>query len=151
MEFRLATFILFVAVSAAYGQDIMTLCAQTQIRPGSHYIRSPNNCSEFYLCNGMFPQPLACGKTTVFSQSQQICVWRNSQYDDCDRQVYGGKFNDPLCNAFPSGVNRDPADCTRFIPCFQRTSYPSMSCQSGLYFHVELQRCTGDRPVDCRV
>ncbi|GAB1608641.1 uncharacterized protein LOC115213541 [Argonauta hians] len=149
MEFRLAAAVLLLAVSAVYSQDIINLCRQTEIRAGSHYIRSPNNCSEFYLCNAMFPLPLACGRDTVFSQSQQICVWRNSQFDDCNRVIYGGKFNDPLCNQHPFGVNRDPQDCHRFIPCFNRTSYPSMACQLNLYFDERLQRCTENMPINC--
>ncbi|GAB1608639.1 uncharacterized protein LOC115213546 [Argonauta hians] len=149
MEFRVFAIILFVAVTTVYSQDIMTLCQQTQIRPGAHFVRSPNNCSEFYTCNFMSFRPQSCPRDTVFSQSQQNCVWRKSQYDDCDRQIYGGRFNDPLCNAFPFGNNRDPQDCTRYIPCFNRTSYPSMACQSSLFFNVEKQRCTAEAPRNC--
>uniref|UniRef100_A0A0L8H4B7 Chitin-binding type-2 domain-containing protein n=1 Tax=Octopus bimaculoides TaxID=37653 RepID=A0A0L8H4B7_OCTBM len=151
MEFRVAAAILLIAVSAVYSQDIMNLCKQTEIKPGSHFIRSPNNCSEFFLCNAMFPLPLACGKGTVFSQSQQICVWLNSQYDDCNRIIYGGKFNDPICSQFPFGLNRDPNDCHRFIPCYNRTSYPSMACQAGLFFSVNEQRCTTEGTANCRI
>ncbi|CAI9724911.1 binding beak 2 [Octopus vulgaris] len=117
MEFRVVAALLLIAVAAVYSQgiaqQISTLCKQTTIRAGSHFVRSPNNCSEFYYCDPMFPQVMACGNMTVFSQSQQVCVLKNSQYDDCDRQVYGGKFDDPLCNPRPFGVNRDPRDCHR--------------------------------------
>ncbi|XP_029638430.1 uncharacterized protein LOC115213541 [Octopus sinensis] len=150
MEFRFVAAILLIAVSTVYSQSIMTLCQQTQIRAGSHFVRSPNNCSEFYLCNAMFPIPMACGFRTVFSQSQQVCVWRNSQYDDCDRPVYGGRFDDPLCNQYPDGMNRDPSDCHRYIPCFKRTSYPSMPCQLNLYFDPQTQRCSEIPPPYCQ-
>ncbi|XP_014775643.1 uncharacterized protein LOC106872971 [Octopus bimaculoides] len=151
MEFRIAAVFLLIAVTAVYSQDIMTICKQTEIRPGSNFLRSPRNCSEFYLCNPMFRRSLACGRGTVFSQSQQVCVMRNSQFDDCNRVIYGGKFNDPLCNPFAYGNNRDPQDCTRYIPCYNRTSYPSMACQAGLYFSVQLQRCTTPTESDCRI
>ncbi|GAB1608642.1 uncharacterized protein LOC115213516 [Argonauta hians] len=150
MEFRAFAAVLLLAVSVAYSQDIMSLCQNMDIRPGSSYVRSPNNCSEFFWCNAMFPHPLACGKDTVFSQSQQVCVARNSQYDDCDRVIYGGKFNDPLCRPRPFGVNRDPRDCHRYIPCYNMTSYPSMACQSGLFFSFSMQRCTTEDKADCR-
>uniref|UniRef100_A0A0L8H3S3 Chitin-binding type-2 domain-containing protein n=2 Tax=Octopus bimaculoides TaxID=37653 RepID=A0A0L8H3S3_OCTBM len=150
MKFHVAVAVLLIAVSAVYCKNIMTLCKQVQTRIGANYVRSPKNCSEFYFCNPLYPQPLSCGKYTVFSQSQQVCVWKHSQYDDCNRHIYGGRFNDPLCKPYLSGCNRDPQDCHRFIPCYNGTSYPSMACQSGLFFNVQLQRCTGQSQANCR-
>ncbi|XP_014775644.1 uncharacterized protein LOC106872972 [Octopus bimaculoides] len=150
MEFRVAAVILLIAVSAVYSQDVMTLCRQTQIRAGSHFVRSPHNCSEFFACESRVPSLLACGKGSVFSQSQQVCVLPKSQYDDCGRQVYGGRFEDPLCNQRPFGLVPDPDDCNRFVPCFNRTSYPSMACQQGLHFNFNEQRCTSMDKANCR-
>ncbi|CAI9724914.1 binding beak 2 [Octopus vulgaris] len=155
MEFRFVAAILLIAVSTVYSQSIMTLCQQTQVRAGSHFVRSPSNCSEFYLCNAMFPIPLACGNQTVFSQSQQVCVWRNSQYDDCDKPVYGGRFDDPLCNQYPDGMNRDPADChSEFYLCNAMFPIP-MACGFRTVFSQSQQVCVWrnsqyddcDRPV----
>ncbi|XP_036359367.1 uncharacterized protein LOC118763692 [Octopus sinensis] len=152
MGFRVAAVILLVAVVAAvYSQDIRTLCRQTQIRAGSHFVRSPNNCSEFYSCNSRLFTLQSCGYRTVFSQSHQICVWKDSHYDDCDREFYGGRFDDPLCNTRPFGMVPDPKNCHRFVPCFNRTSYPSMACPARLQFNANEQRCTEMAKANCRI
>ncbi|CAI9724748.1 XP_029638351.1uncharacterized protein LOC115213491 [Octopus vulgaris] len=55
-------------------------------------------------------------------------------------KLNGEVGDDPLCKN-DTGLNYDPQDCGRFIPCFDGASYPSMPCQKDLHFSIEHQRC----------
>ncbi|GAB1599928.1 uncharacterized protein LOC115213491 [Argonauta hians] len=141
---RIATIlVVFCAISQySVGEDVTSLCEMVAIRTRTFFVRSPKKCDEFYSCRGDTSSSVLmhCGKGTVFSQSLQVCVYRGSIFDDCERAFYGGKVDDPLCNN-STGLINDPHDCGRFIPCYDGTSYPSMRCQDKLHFSLEHQRC----------
>merc|ERR1712002_153627 len=119
-----------------YGQfppnpiNVPELCKEVAKRMGSHFVRHPRNCSQIYNCDGdlSFPVLLHCQLPLVFSQAQQVCVYRNGPYDDCGKNIFLGGYNSQLCNPRPTGMNRDPEHCGRFIPCFKGNAYPSMPC-----------------------
>nr|AKI30063.1 chitin binding beak protein 2 [Dosidicus gigas] len=145
--YRTAAIFIVVIVGVVICQDnLISICKNVKRRVGTNLVRDQGNCSVFYSCRHPNPRlfPMACGYTTVFSQSQQVCVMQNSIYDDCKRSIYGGTANDPLCRPHPSGLNRDPADCTRFIPCFNHTLILHV-CQDGSLHLLSKECCrTGD-------
>ncbi|GAB1608638.1 hypothetical protein Ahia01_001148200 [Argonauta hians] len=140
----LCIFIILLCFHTIASQNVWKLCQNLKKSSYNTLIRSPSNCSVFFNCYAglAIPYPIVCNNGLVFSQAFQACVFKNSHFDDCNKPVYGGRYEDPLCNSYPFGLNRDPADCHRFIPCFNHTSYPSMACQDNLFFNEQLQRCT---------
>lgn len=89
--YRLLTLVLLSVV--AHGLDISQLCETISGSSGSQFVRSPNNCSEFFNCKGPVSRytKLTCGNKSVFSQAFQVCVYRKSTYDDCNHEIYAGK------------------------------------------------------------
>ncbi|XP_014771154.1 uncharacterized protein LOC106869808 [Octopus bimaculoides] len=145
--------LVFCCISVkAGGENVTSLCEMVAKRTKTNFVRSPVNCQEFFDCRGdlSLSTKMSCGKGTVFSQSLQVCVYRHSGFDDCDRAFYGGKLNDPLCKN-DTGLNYDPQDCGRFIPCFDGASYPSMPCQKDLHFSIEHQRCVEPEESNCQL
>uniref|UniRef100_A0A0L8H3Z7 Chitin-binding type-2 domain-containing protein n=1 Tax=Octopus bimaculoides TaxID=37653 RepID=A0A0L8H3Z7_OCTBM len=140
----LCFFVLLASLSTIFCQDVWKLCQELRKNSYNTLVRSPRNCSIFFNCYAglAIPFPIVCNNGLVFSQAYQTCVFKSSRFNDCNQAVYGGRYNDPLCNSYPFGLNRDPANCRKFIPCFNHTSFPSMACQDNLIFNVQLQRCT---------
>lgn len=156
MQRVLSVFVAFFIIAIVYGQynppiNVVELCKNVAGRMGAHFIRHPNNCSQMYNCDGdlSFPVLLSCPYTLLFSQSQQVCVNKDSIFDDCNKKFFMGAFDSPLCRPRPNGLNKDPQSCNRFIPCWKGNALPSMPCQGNLVFNFQDQLCDNPGKVPC--
>ena len=91
----LALVLLAGVVLGQYPINVVELCRAIPGRMGSHFVRDPRNCSNIYNCDAdlSFPVLITCGYNLHFSQSQQVCVYKNSDYDDCKEHVSPGKYS----------------------------------------------------------
>lgn len=94
--FRSVFALVFLAgvVCGQYQINVKELCKLLSSKMGSRLIRDPRNCNRFYNCDGdlSFPVLQYCNPNLVFSQAYQVCVFPNSDFDDC-KMIYRGRYS----------------------------------------------------------